>query len=78
VVHAVFCNFAEGEVARHIPWVWGNSPRVTADALERLGDTRYEAGHPDAAREAWTRALDIRNKLESESAGNVRDKLRGQ
>ena len=23
VVHAVFYNFAEGEVARHIPWVWG-------------------------------------------------------
>src|SRR3982751_3827091 len=22
VVHAVFYNFAEGEVARHIPWVW--------------------------------------------------------
>lgn len=23
VVHSVFYNFAEGEVARHIPWVWG-------------------------------------------------------
>jgi hypothetical protein len=23
VVHAVFYNFADGEVARHIPWVWG-------------------------------------------------------
>ena len=23
VVHAVFYNFAEGEVARHIPWIWG-------------------------------------------------------
>ncbi|TQS17227.1 MarR family transcriptional regulator [Microbispora hainanensis] len=23
VVHAVFYNFAEGEAARHIPWVWG-------------------------------------------------------
>jgi hypothetical protein len=22
VVHAVFYNFADGEVARHIPWVW--------------------------------------------------------
>lgn len=32
VVHAIFYNFADGEVARHIPWVWG---RVTpAQALE--------------------------------------------
>jgi hypothetical protein len=27
VVHAVFYNFADGEVARHIPWVWGRPPR---------------------------------------------------
>ncbi|MFC7535240.1 MarR family winged helix-turn-helix transcriptional regulator [Actinoplanes sp. GCM10030250] len=25
VVHAVFYNFADGEVARHIPWVWGKT-----------------------------------------------------
>jgi hypothetical protein len=28
VVHAVFYNFADGEVARHIPWVWG---RITPE-----------------------------------------------
>ena len=27
VVHVVFYNFADGEVARHIPWVWGRSRR---------------------------------------------------
>ena len=27
VVHAVFYSFADGEVARHIPWVWGRPPR---------------------------------------------------
>ncbi len=26
VVHAIFYNFADGEVARHIPWVWGRWP----------------------------------------------------
>jgi hypothetical protein len=27
MVHAVFYNFADGEVARHIPWVWGRPTR---------------------------------------------------
>jgi|SRR5579859_2332211 len=27
VAHAVFYSFADGEVARHIPWVWGGPPR---------------------------------------------------
>jgi hypothetical protein len=27
MVHAVFSNFADGEVARHIPWVWGRPTR---------------------------------------------------
>ncbi len=44
VVHAVFYNFADGEVARHIPWVWRRiSPgeaialreRASAAALRR-------------------------------------------
>ncbi|MFC6605903.1 hypothetical protein ACFQFC_02445 [Amorphoplanes digitatis] len=26
VVHAIFYNFADGEVARHIPWVWEDHP----------------------------------------------------
>ena len=33
VVHAVFYNFAEGEVARHIPWVWGKTTPVEAIAV---------------------------------------------
>ncbi|PXX60906.1 hypothetical protein DFR70_10997 [Nocardia tenerifensis] len=54
VVHAVFYNFAEGEVARHIPWVWGKvSPeeaiavreRGSAAALrERMGALAESAG----------------------------------
>jgi Helix-turn-helix family len=36
VVHAVFYNFADGEVARHIPWVWGKtSPREAIAVRER-------------------------------------------
>ena len=36
VVHAVFYNFAEGEVARHIPWVWGKiSPQEALAVRER-------------------------------------------
>jgi tetratricopeptide (TPR) repeat protein/transcriptional regulator with XRE-family HTH domain len=49
---------------------------MTADALERLGDTHHEAGRAGDARAAWTRSLDIRTKLEQESAGVVREKLR--
>ena len=33
VVHAVFYNFAEGEVARHIPWVWGKITPAEAIAV---------------------------------------------
>ncbi|WP_433790046.1 SCO6745 family protein [Actinoplanes sp. CA-252034] len=36
VVHAVFYNFADGEVARHIPWVWGRiTPREAIVVRER-------------------------------------------
>jgi hypothetical protein len=36
VVHAVFYNFAEGEVARHIPWVWGKiTPQEAIAERER-------------------------------------------
>jgi hypothetical protein len=36
VVHAIFYNFAEGEVARHIPWVWGKiSPQEAIAVRER-------------------------------------------
>ncbi|MEV6557676.1 MarR family transcriptional regulator [Nocardia sp. NPDC051756] len=48
VVHAVFYNFADGEVARHIPWVWQKitpqeaiavRERASAAALrQRIGD----------------------------------------
>jgi hypothetical protein len=36
VVHAVFYNFADGEVARHIPWVWGiTTPQEAISVRER-------------------------------------------
>ena len=39
VVHAVFYNFAEGEVARHIPWVWGKTTPQEAIAVRERGST---------------------------------------
>lgn len=33
MVHAVFYNFADGEVARHIPWVWGRTTPEEAIAV---------------------------------------------
>src|SRR5437763_15843715 len=33
VVHAVFYNFADGEVARHIPWGWGKTTPEAAIAV---------------------------------------------
>lgn len=37
VVHAVFYNFAVGEVARHIPWVWGKTTPEEAIAVRERG-----------------------------------------
>ncbi|WP_426565096.1 MarR family winged helix-turn-helix transcriptional regulator [Angustibacter sp. McL0619] len=37
VVHAVFYNFADGEVARHIPWVWGKTTPEEAIAVREQG-----------------------------------------
>jgi hypothetical protein len=37
VVHAVFYNFADGEVARHIPWVWGRTAPAEAIAVRERG-----------------------------------------
>ena len=37
VVHAVFYNFADGEVARHIPWVWGKTTPPEAIAVRERG-----------------------------------------
>jgi hypothetical protein len=37
VVHAVFYNFADGEVARHIPWVWGKITPQEAITVRELG-----------------------------------------
>jgi hypothetical protein len=39
VVHAVFYNFADGEVARHIPWVWGKTTPQEAIAVREQGST---------------------------------------
>jgi hypothetical protein len=37
VVHAVFYNFADGEVARHIPWVWEKTTPEEAIAVRERG-----------------------------------------
>lgn len=37
VVHAVFYNFAPGEVARHIPWVWEKTTPQEAIAVRERG-----------------------------------------
>ncbi len=37
VVHAVFYNFADGEVSRHIPWVWGKITPQEAIAVRERG-----------------------------------------
>jgi DNA-binding MarR family transcriptional regulator len=37
VVDAVFYNFADGEVARHIPWVWGITTPQEAIAVRERG-----------------------------------------
>jgi hypothetical protein len=39
VVHAVFYNFADGEVARHIPWVWGKTTPQEAIAVRQRSST---------------------------------------
>jgi len=59
VVHAVFYNFADGEVARHIPWVWAIATPEEAIAVrergsvatlrQRIGD---HAGSPELVRVA--------------------------
>ena len=57
VVHAVFYNFADGEVARHIPWVWGKiTPQEAIAVRERGSATALRqvigelAGSPDLVR----------------------------
>jgi hypothetical protein len=48
VVHAVFYNFADGEVARHIPWVWGKTTPQEAIAVRERGSAaalRQVIGH---------------------------------
>jgi hypothetical protein len=37
VLHAVFYNFADGEVAHHIPWVWGKTTPEEAIAVRERG-----------------------------------------
>ncbi len=39
VVHAVFYNFADGEVTRHIPWVWSKITPQEAIAVRERGST---------------------------------------
>lgn len=59
VVHAVFYNFAAGEVARHIPWVWAKTTPKEAIAVRERGSAaalRQMSGEladsPDLARVA--------------------------
>lgn len=59
VVHAVFYNFADGEVARHIPWVWAKvTPEEAIAARERGSATALRqmigqlADSPDLVRVA--------------------------
>ncbi|MER6512281.1 hypothetical protein ABT158_36115 [Nonomuraea sp. NPDC001636] len=59
VVHAVFYNFADGEVARHIPWVWGKITPQEAITVREQGSTAALrqmigelAGSPGLARAA--------------------------
>ena len=45
VVHAVFYNFADGEVARHIPWVWRKtSPQEAIAVRERSSAAADDRG----------------------------------
>lgn len=39
VVHAIFYNFADGEVARHIPWVWGKTTPEEAISVRERSST---------------------------------------
>jgi helix-turn-helix protein len=39
VVHAIFYNFADGEVARHIPWVWAKTTPEEAIAVRKRNST---------------------------------------
>ena len=54
VVHAVFYNFAEGEVARHLPWAWGKTTPQEAIAVRERGSAaalRQMIGQPADARD---------------------------
>jgi hypothetical protein len=50
VVHAVFYNFADGEVARHIPWVWSRTtPQEALAVRERSSATALRRAIGDLA-----------------------------
>jgi helix-turn-helix protein len=75
VVHAVFYNFADGEVARHIPWVWGKTTPQEAIALRERScaaslrqEIRELAGSPGLARAA---DLATRAALSAPTEGRV-------
>ncbi|MEV6013229.1 tetratricopeptide repeat protein, partial [Streptomyces sp. NPDC051976] len=52
----------------------GDRP-LEADILNRFGDAHHAAHHPDAAHDAWQRALDIFTELDHPHADQVRGKL---
>ncbi|MDR6980879.1 DNA-binding SARP family transcriptional activator [Streptomyces sp. 3330] len=57
-----------------------DAPRLRAITLMHLGDTHLSAAHPEAARAAWSEALDAMNELgdadAEQLAGPLRDRWR--
>ncbi|MER7243398.1 MarR family transcriptional regulator [Kribbella sp. NPDC000426] len=75
VVHAVFYNFADGEVARHIPWVWGKTTPAEAIAVRERGSAlalRQLIGElADSAELAQVADLATRAGLSAPTEGRV-------
>jgi hypothetical protein len=75
VVHAVFYSFAEGEAARHIPWVWGKVTPQQAIAI-RERSSALAVGQAigklaDAPRFARTVDLTTRAAVSAPTEGRV-------
>jgi hypothetical protein len=75
VVHAVFYNFADGEVARHIPWVWSKTTPQEAIAVRERGSAaalRQMVGeHADSSGLARTADLATRAAVSAPTEGRV-------
>jgi hypothetical protein len=75
VVHAVFYSFADGEAARHIPWVWGVvSPQEAIAIRERSSATAVRQRIGELAdRPAFARTVELatRAALSAPTEGRV-------